>query len=258
MAKRRKSSWMNRLLQQVIRFFVPKQIRSKMGWFWFGSTRLGTSLVGGFLALVMLFSVLPVPYSAYILQQKVYHLFASERYDIQKKWVSLDQIAWQMQMAVIASEDQTFESHFGIDLNAIQRALIRNGKSKKVVGASTISQQTVKNMFLWHGQSWIRKGIELPMTLVVENVWGKARILEVYLNVAEFGDGIFGVEAAARHFFNKSANQLSLQEAALLAASLPNPQVYRVNKPGPTMRKRQAWIMRQVNNLGGKNYLEKL
>ena len=113
-------------------------------------------------------------------------------------------------------------------------------------------------MFLWHGQSWIRKGIELPMTLVVENVWGKARILEVYLNVAEFGDGIFGVEAAARHFFNKSANQLSLQEAALLVASLPNPQVYRVNKPGPTMRKRQAWIMRQVNNLGGKNYLEKL
>ena len=98
----------------------------------------------------------------------------------------------------------------------------------------------------------------VPMTLVVENVWGKARILEVYLNVAEFGDGIFGVEAAARHFFNKSANQLSLQEAALLAASLPNPQVYRVNKPGPTMRKRQAWIMRQVNNLGGKNYLEKL
>jgi len=247
-----------KLFNLVLSFYIPKEVTSKLGWAWFGSSRIGAPILAGLLGVILLFSTVPVPYSAYMVQQKIGHLFDNKPYEIKKKWVSLDKISWQMQMAVIASEDQKFESHFGIDLNAIQIALQNNAKSKKVRGGSTISQQTVKNMFLWPGQSWIRKGIELPMTLVVENVWGKARILEVYLNVAEFGDGIFGVEAAARHFFNKSANQLSLQEAALLAASLPNPQVYRVNKPGPTMRKRQAWIMRQVNNLGGKNYLEKL
>lgn len=151
-----------------------------------------------------------------------------------------------------------FESHFGIDLQAIETALKLNAKSKKVRGGSTISQQTVKNMFLWHGQSWLRKGIEVPLTLLVENVWSKDWILEVYLNIAEFGNGIFGVEAAAKHFFKKSAKQLTLQESALLAASLPNPLVFRVDKPGPSMRKRQAWIMRQVSLLDGKNYLDKL
>lgn len=262
MAKRRKtrkkSGFFTRLFKKMIGFFVPKQISSKLGWFWFGSSRLGTTIGGALLSVMLIFSVLPVPYSAYMLEQKVSHLLAGERYEIKKKWVSLDNIAWQMQMAVIAGEDQGFDSHFGIDLNAIQRALIRNSKSKKVYGASTISQQTVKNMFLWHGQSWIRKGIELPLTVAVENVWGKERILEVYLNVAEFGRGIFGVEAAAQHFFRKSAKNLTLQESALLAASLPNPLVYRVDKPGATMRKRQAWIIQQVNNLGGKRYLEKL
>lgn len=155
-------------------------------------------------------------------------------------------------------KNQKFESHFGLDLKAIETALLLNAKSQKVRGGSTISQQTVKNMFLWHGQSWIRKAIEAPLTIAVENIWGKERILEVYLNIAEFGEGIFGVEAAAQHFFKKSAKNLTLQESALLAASLPNPIVYKVNKPGPSMRKRQAWIIRQVNALGGKNYLNKL
>ncbi|MFK5080632.1 transglycosylase domain-containing protein, partial [Glaesserella parasuis] len=122
----------------------------------------------------------------------------------------------------------------------------------------TISQQTVKNLYLWHGTSWLRKGIEVPLTFLVELLWNKQRVLEVYLNIAEFGDGIFGVEAAAKHYFKKSASQLSLQEASLLAASLPNPMIYRVKIPSQTMRSRQQWIMRQVNNLGGINYLEKL
>lgn len=261
MAKRRtrkKSGFFNRLFKKLLRFFVPKQISSKMGWFWFGSSRLGTTVGGAALSLILLFSAVPVPYSAYMVEQKISHFMAGERYEIKKKWVSLDNIAWQMQMAVIAGEDQAFDSHFGLDLNAIQRALIRNSKSKKVYGGSTISQQTVKNMFLWHGQSWLRKAIEVPLTVAVENLWGKERILEVYLNIAEFGEGIFGVEAAAQHFFHKSAKNLTLQESALLAASLPNPLVYRVNKPGATMKKRQAWIVRQVANLGGKSYLEKL
>lgn len=113
-------------------------------------------------------------------------------------------------------------------------------------------------MFLWPGTSWIRKGIELPLTFMLEKTWGKRRILEVYLNIAEFGNGIFGVEAAAKHFFKKSAKNLTLQEAALLASSLPNPLIFRVDKPDPIMRKRQTWIIRQVSALGGRSYLEKL
>ncbi|MFA9499822.1 monofunctional biosynthetic peptidoglycan transglycosylase [Mannheimia sp. E30BD] len=257
MAKR-KSRFLSSLLKKVGLFFIPRKIRAKSGWLWFGFSRLFT--VGGvfFLVPMMLFSVLPVPYSAYMVQKKVENVLQGKTYNIKKDWVSLDEISWQMQMAVIASEDQKFESHFGIDLQAIETALKLNAKSKKVRGGSTISQQTVKNMFLWHGPSWVRKGIEAPLTILVEYVWTKPRILEVYLNIAEFGYGIFGVEAAAQHFFKKSAKNLNLQEAALLAASLPNPNLFKVDKPGPTMRKRQAWIMRQVSQLDGKNYLDKL
>lgn len=221
-------------------------------------TRLLGVVGGALFAMMILFSFLPVPYSAYMVEQKVGHLLQGERYEIKKTWVSLDNIAWQMQMAVIAAEDQKFDRHFGFDLEAIQLAIARNAKSTKMRGGSTISQQTVKNMFLWHGQSWIRKGLELPLTFMLENLWSKERILEVYLNIAEFGEGIFGVEAAAKQFFKKSAKELTLQESALLAASLPNPNVYKVNRPGATMRKRQAWIVRQVEALGGQRYLEKL
>lgn len=267
MAKRRKSKrrsstgifkGIKKLIALMLSFYVPQKVSSKLGWAWFASSRIATPVLSGLLAIILLFSVVPVPYSAYMVQQKVEHLLDNKSYEIKKKWVSLDNISWQMQMAVIASEDQKFESHFGIDLNAIQIALQRNAKSKKVRGGSTISQQTVKNMFLWHGQSWIRKGIELPLTFAIEQLWGKERILEVYLNVAEFGNGIFGVEAAAQTFFKKSAKNLNMSEAALLAASLPNPNVYRVDRPGPTMKKRQAWIIRQVSALGGKQYLSRL
>ena len=257
MAKRNKR-FLSSLFKKIGLFFIPRKIRSKLGWLWFGSSRLLTFGGTFFLIPILIFSVLPVPYSAYMVQKKVENLVQGKSYLIKKEWVSLNEISWQMQMAVIASEDQKFESHFGIDLQAIETALKLNAKSKKVRGGSTISQQTVKNMFLWHGQSWLRKGIEVPLTLLVENVWSKDRILEVYLNIAEFGNGIFGVEAAAQHFFKKSAKQLTLQESALLAASLPNPLVFRVDKPGPSMRKRQAWIMRQVSLLDGKNYLDKL
>lgn len=255
---RRSQSLFKKLVSKAASFFIPKEISSNLGWLWFGSSRLGVSVGGFFLSVMMIFSVLPVPFSSYMAQQKISHLLAGESYKIRYDWVSLEKISWQMQMAVIASEDQKFESHFGIDLNAIQVAFQRNSKSKKVRGGSTISQQTVKNMFLWHEQSWLRKGIELPLTFMLEHAWGKRRILEVYLNIAEFGEGIFGVEAAAQHFFKKRAKDLTLQESALLAASLPNPHIFRVNRAGPTMKKRQAWIMRQVQALGGRDYLEKL
>lgn len=261
-SKRKKSSgflrFCTKLLKSIIQFFIPKQISSKMGWLWFGSSRTGAGLGGAILSVMMLFSVIPVPFSAYMAEQKIGHLVQGKSYLIQYDWVNLNNISWQMQMAVIASEDQRFESHFGIDIQAIEIAFERNLNSKTVRGASTISQQTVKNMFLWPGTSWIRKGIELPLTFMLEKTWGKRRILEVYLNIAEFGNGIFGVEAAAKHFFKKSAKNLTLQEAALLASSLPNPLIFRVDKPDSTMRKRQTWIIRQVSALGGRSYLEKL
>lgn len=247
-----------KLFHLVLSFYIPKEITSKLGWAWFGSSRIAMPILTSLLSIILLFSTVPVPYSAYMIQQKISHLIEGKPYNIKKKWVSLENISWQMQMAVIASEDQKFESHFGIDLNAIQIALEKNAKSKTIRGASTISQQTIKNMFLWHGQSWLRKGIELPLTFVIEQFWGKTRILEVYLNVAEFGNGIFGVEAASQAFFKKSAKNLTISEAALLAASLPNPNIYRVDRPNTTMKKRQAWIIKQVSALGGQKYLNKL
>ena len=185
-SRKRRSSGLfksaKKLFNLVLSFYIPKEVTSKLGWAWFGSSRVGAPLLVGLLGVILLFSTVPVPYSSYMVQQKINHLLDRKPYEIKKKWVSLDKISWQMQMAVIASEDQKFESHFGIDLNAIQIALQNNAKSKKVRGGSTISQQTVKNMFLWHGQSWIRKGNELPLTFAIEQLWGKERILEVYLN----------------------------------------------------------------------------
>lgn len=259
MARRKKQARKRSIFGKLIHFFLPKQIRTPRGWLWFGFSRLGLAVSSLFISLTLIFSVVPVPFSAYMLQQKISHLWQGNHYRIQYKWVSLDRIAWQMQVAVIAAEDQRFDSHFGIDLYAIELAMRRNAKSaKKPLGASTITQQTIKNLYLWHGASWVRKGLEVPLTLLTESVWDKQRVLEVYLNIAEFGDGIFGVEAAAKHYFNKSAYQLSLQESALLAASLPNPLIYRVKSPSHTMRNRQQWIIRQVQNLGGRQYLEKL
>lgn len=210
------------------------------------------------LSSVILFRIVPVPFSAYMAQQKISHLLQLDfTYDIQHDWVSLDEISSNMQLAVIAAEDQHFATHWGFDWKAIQHALKYNEKSKRIRGASTISQQTAKNMYLWHGASWLRKGVEVPVTLLLEIIWPKKRILEVYLNIAEFGNGIFGVESASQYYFKKPAKNLTQSEAALLAAVLPNPIIYKVNKPSLYVRKRQGWIMRQMNALG-KEYLKQL
>lgn len=254
MAKRNKT----RKKSLLLRFFTPNKITSVKGWLWFLTSRIGFAIANFYLCLTLVFSVVPIPFSAYMAQKKLENIHHAH-YQIQYDWVSLQDISWQMQMAVIAGEDQLFASHFGMDVDAILTALKRNAKKeKKPIGASTISQQTVKNLYLWHGVSWLRKGLEIPLTLLVESLWSKPRILEVYLNIAEFGRGIFGVEAAAQHYFHKSAKQLSLQESALLAAALPNPFIYQVNQPNITMRKRQQWIIQQIQNLGGSRYLEKL
>ena len=168
---------------------------------------------------------------------------------IYKEWVSLENIALPMQKAVIASEDQEFEDHFGFDINAIEKAMKYNKTHKKKKGASTISQQVAKNVFLWQDRTWFRKGAEVYCTFLIELLWSKERILEVYLNVAEMGDGVFGCEAAAKHFFGKPAAKLTQEEAALIAACLPSPVRYRADKPSDYVRKRQRAIIFQMDRM---------
>ncbi|PHI41263.1 monofunctional biosynthetic peptidoglycan transglycosylase [Actinobacillus succinogenes] len=211
-----------------------------------------------FFAVTLLFRFVPIPFSAYIAQQKISRLMRLDfDYAVHYDWVSLDNISPNVQLAVIAAEDQRFPVHWGFDWFAIEQAFKHNETSKRIRGGSTISQQTAKNLYLWHGQSWLRKGLEVPVTLSLELLWSKKRILEVYLNIAEFGNGIFGVEAASRYYFKKSAKNLTSSEAALLVAVLPNPIAYKVKTPGPLVKRRQAWILRQMNALG-KSYLNRL
>lgn len=168
----------------------------------------------------------------------------------QQTWVNLAGISTGMQLAVIAAEDQNFPNHYGFDFNAIARAFDHNERGRSVRGASTLTQQTAKNLFLWSSRSFVRKGIEAWFTLLIELMWSKQRILEVYLNVAEFGPGIYGVEAAARQYFRKPARALTWAESARLAAVLPNPYQYRVQPPSHYVAQRSQWIYRQMGQLG--------
>ncbi len=174
------------------------------------------------------------------------------------QWRDLDRIAPSLAVSVIAAEDQNFAHHRGFDLEAIEQARAHNARGGSTRGASTISQQTAKNLFLWGGRSWIRKGLEAWYTLLIEWLWPKSRILEVYVNVAEFGDGIYGAQAAARRHFGKDAAQLTASESARLAAVLPSPRRYSASRPGPYVQRRAQWIQRNVRQLGGDAYLEAL
>lgn len=170
------------------------------------------------------------------------------------RWRSLDDISPRLVQAVIASEDSTFCAHNGFDMKAIERALQANARAEKrgsgrIRGGSTISQQTAKNVFLWPGRDWIRKGLEAGYTVAIETVWGKRRIMEVYLNVAEWAPGVYGAEAAAQHWFGKSASDLSSREAARLAAILPSPRRYNAGSPGPYVRRRASRIQAAANTV---------
>ncbi len=203
------------------------------------------------LTLVLLFAYLPVPYTGVMLERQLdAWLEGKARYQARHQWQPLPQISQHLLQAVVAAEDQKFLQHSGFDLQAIEKALVYNSKGRKVRGASTLSQQTAKNVFLWTGRSWLRKGLETGITLLIEGAWGKQRILEVYLNSVEFGPGIYGAEAAAQRFFGIPAQRLSRQQAALLAAVLPNPHRFLVQAPSPYVRKRQQWILKQMQQLG--------
>jgi monofunctional biosynthetic peptidoglycan transglycosylase len=179
-------------------------------------------------------------------------------YGLQRDYVDWNNIAADMKLAVIASEDQLFPDHNGFDWKSIETVLKGKKKTKRLRGASTISQQVAKNVFLWQGRSWLRKGLEVYFTFMIELVWGKQRILEVYLNVAEMGKGVFGIEAAARKYFKKSAAKLNRTQAAMIAACLPNPKKYVVNPPSKYINRRYPWILGQMNNLEGDEEIEAL
>lgn len=167
-----------------------------------------------------------------------------------RDYVDIDDMSPNIRLAVIASEDQLFPDHNGFDIAAIKEALTnKNKKFKRVRGASTLSQQVAKNVFLWQGRSWIRKGLEAYTTFMIELVWGKRRILEMYLNVSEMGKGIYGIEAASRYYFKKSAKKLTRMEAALITAALPNPKKYRVNPASNYVAQRGEQIVAQMNNI---------
>ena len=168
---------------------------------------------------------------------------------LKRDYVSYDEMGNNVKKAVIAAEDQSFFNHNGFDYKAIEKAMQHNQKGKKVRGGSTISQQTAKNVFLWQGRSWIRKGFEAVYTFIIELVWGKDVILERYLNSIEMGRGVFGAEAASKYYFNKSAQNLTKSEAAWIAAILPNPQKYDPNNPSAYLNKKHNWILRQMNNI---------
>jgi monofunctional glycosyltransferase len=168
---------------------------------------------------------------------------------LKRDYVSRKEMSASSKLAIIAAEDQLFPDHNGFDFKSIEKAMKHNQKSKSLRGASTISQQVAKNVFLWQGRSWTRKALETYFTFMIELIWGKKRILQMYMNVAEMGDGVFGIEAAAKKYFNKPASALSRQEAAMIAACLPNPVRYTVKPASTYVRYRSGWIMRQMNNL---------
>tara|TARA_R110002033_G_scaffold32024_5_gene69318 strand:- start:5529 stop:6242 length:714 start_codon:yes stop_codon:yes gene_type:complete len=206
-------------------------------------------------AIVFLFKWVPVPLTPLMLIRNVEQTDANKK-GWEHKWVSIETISINLQKAVICSEDQFFLNHNGFDIKAIERAYENNKKGKKQKGASTISQQTSKNVFLWPDRSWLRKGLETYFTFLIELIWTKKRIMEVYLNSIEMGPGIYGAEAAAQYWFKKSASNLSKYEAAAIASILPSPLRYRANPATQYIEGRKSWIVNQMGYLGTLNYSE--
>jgi monofunctional glycosyltransferase len=197
--------------------------------------------------------------SSFMVRDRVLALWTHDKnYHFAHTWVDWAKISPQMKVAVIASEDQKFPDHYGFDVGSMQKAWLANRRGRHIRGGSTISQQVAKNLFLWPGQSYLRKGIEAWFTVLIETLWSKQRILEVYLNSAEFGRGVFGVGAASQRYFNKPASRLNSQDAALLAAVLPAPKRFLVDHPSGFVRTRQSWICREMSRIGGQTVLTRL
>jgi monofunctional biosynthetic peptidoglycan transglycosylase len=242
MAKRKKLN----LIQNIKK--LPKIILKIFLWFIFLSV-----------FSVLLFKWVNPPTTSIMIQRKVEAFISwNERQMIAQEWFSYDDISKQMAIAVIAAEDQNFPFHFGFDFEQIEKALEQYERGRRLRGASTITQQVAKNLFLWEGRSFIRKGLEAYFTVLIELLWSKERILEVYLNIIEMGDMIFGVGAASQLYFKKHPSKLTRSQAALLTATIPNPKRFSARRPSGYVLRRQSWILGQMNSLGGVEYLKNL
>ncbi|MDM8349040.1 monofunctional biosynthetic peptidoglycan transglycosylase [Pseudomonas sp. sp1636] len=215
-------------------------------------------LMAGSALLVLVLRWVPPPGTALMVERKVESWVDGQPINLQRNWRPWGELPDDLKIAVIAGEDQKFAEHWGFDVAAIRAALAHNLRGGSLRGASTLSQQVAKNLFLWSGRSWLRKGIEFWFTGLIELLWPKQRILEVYLNSAEWGNGVFGAEAAARYHFKTGAPYLSAQQASQLAAVLPNPRHWSASRPSAHVNRRAAWIRQQMRQLGGSHYLNRL
>lgn len=205
----------------------------------------------------LLYKWVPVPLTPLMIIRCVEQKADGKEMTLKHKWIGLDKISPKLQLAVVCSEDQNYLNHIGFDFKAIEKAMKSNEEGKKIRGASTISQQTAKNVFLWPGRSYIRKGFEVYFTLLIELFWSKERIMEVYLNSIEMGKGVYGAEAAANFWFKKSASKLNKDESAAIAAVLPNPLKYVANPPSAYISRRKEWIKKQMSFWGNQLDYEK-
>jgi monofunctional glycosyltransferase len=204
------------------------------------------------IGMTVLYRWVPVPVTPLMIIRCFEQKADGKKMRLKHDWVELEKISPKLQLAVICSEDQNYLKHYGFDFNAIEKAMKLNESGKKLRGASTISQQTAKNVFLWTSRSYTRKAFEVYFTLLIETFWSKERIMEVYLNSIEMGDGVYGAEAAADYWFHKSAEKLTKDEAAAITAILPNPRKYVANPPGPYIAKRKEWIKQQMSFWGNQ------
>jgi monofunctional glycosyltransferase len=235
----RQRSFLSRLLRAIVGFVVM--------------------CVAASILLVLLLRWINPLFTAFMAEAQVAAWMSRDsNYVFRHSWVDLDRISPNLPLAVVASEDQKFPEHWGFDVAAIEKAYALNQHNHKVRGASTISQQVAKNLFLWSGRSYFRKGLEAYFTVLIEGLWPKRRILEIYLNIAEFGYGTYGAEAAAQRFFHKPASRLTRGDAAVLAAVLPNPQHYSAAAPSRYVQQRREWILGQMQALGGPEMLDEL
>lgn len=239
---------------------VGRKFVNTLRWIVSGALKLGLVVLFTLFLYLLVFRWVDIPTSAYISKQNQLALNAPKIYEkALYEWVDWEDISPQLAIAVIASEDQRFPNHWGVDTIELKKALAEKRSAKgNPRGASTITQQLAKNLFLWNGRSYTRKVIEAGLALSIEIMWPKKRILEVYLNVAQFGGAIYGAKEASRVFFDIDGKNLSREEAALLAAVLPRPAVSNTTNPSPELLKRQQWILKQMKQLGGVNYLKKL
>jgi len=207
------------------------------------------------IGLTILYRFVPIPITP-LMVIRLGEQAADEKKEMRlyKDWVPMSKISKNASQAVYGAEDQKFLDHYGFDLEAMQKAWKGNKKGKQIKGASTITQQTVKNVFLWPARSYVRKALEAYFTVLVELIWSKERIMEVYLNVIEMGEGIYGIEAAAQTYYNKPAAKLNRSQSAMIAAVLPNPRRWTPARPTPYIVRRQGWILRQMNNLSPLGY----